>query len=386
MLKSSVVFAVAGCAMAFGSDSVCAQTPAPSVALSFGVDTSIAEVRDIVRLTSEYLKHQGDSTRLRGLWSTESAFDARAGDLAQEAYQGFPATILGVTGVGTGDSVYVVKVIHASADSTRQQITPLALQRFYAVRAPGSTFGWQLSSPLPRLTSNWVHRDAGHITFWYEPGQLQSPAKAKRAWEFADSVAKLFGGSPPAHLDAYLTASMGNAQRLIGLDFVPENSGPGTGYGGRSGAANILRLGDPRVGEAYFHEIVHAVVGPIVPSRNSIFGEGVAVWLGGSEDKSLRELYSILRDYQRDHPTLSLKEVLQGVAPGGHEAVLALYATRGLIVDSIYRRSGIPGLRRFAQVSGPATEIVQVLPTYIDGIGDDVNRWWRAETEAMLKR
>ena len=167
---------------------------------------------------------------------------------------------------------------------------------------------------------------------------------------------------------------------------MPENSGPGTGYGGRSGAANILRLGDPRVGEAYFHEIVHAVVGPIVPSRNSIFGEGVAVWLGGSEDKSLRELYSILRDYQRDHPTLSLKEVLQGVAPGGHEAVLALYATRGLIVDSIYRRSGIPGLRRFAQVSGPATEIVQVLPTYIDGIGDDVNRWWRAETEAMLKR
>jgi hypothetical protein len=364
------------------SSPTAAQAPSPGVALSFGVDTSITEVRGIVLLTAEYLKHQGDPTRLLGLWSTQSAFDRRAGDLAQEAYQGFPATILGVTGIGVGDSVFVVKVIHATADSTRQEVTPLALQRFYAVRAPGSPFGWQLSSPLPRITRNWAHRDAGHITFWYEPGQPRSPAKAQRAWKFADSVAKLFGGSPPAHLDAYLTASMENAQRLVGLDFVPENSGPGTGYGGRSGAANILRLGDPRLGEVYLHEIVHAVVGPLVPSRNSIFGEGVAVWLGGSEDKSLKELYLILRDYQRAHPTLSLQELLQGGAPGGNDAVLAVYATRGLIVDSVYRRSGIPGLRRLAAVSGSPAEVIKVLPDYIDGIGDDVSRWWRAETEA----
>ena len=385
MTRFAIVSGFGLCGL-LASSPTTAQTPSPSVALSFGVDTSITEVRQIVRLTAEYLMHQGDSTRLRGLWSKQSAFDARAGDLAQEAYQGFPATILGVTAVGAGDSVFVVKVIHASADSTRQEITPLALQRFYAVRAPGSTFGWQLSSPLPRLTSKWAHRDAGHITFWYEPGQTQSPAKAKRAWEFADSVAKLFGGLPPEHLDAYLTASMENAQRLAGLDFVPENSGPGTGYGGRSGAADILRLGDPRLGEAYLHEIVHAVVGPLLRSRNSVFGEGVAVWLGGSEDKSLRELYPILRDYQRAHPTLSMQEVLQGAGPGGNDAVLALYATRGLIVDSVYRRSGIPGLRRFAEVTGSTAEIIKVLPTYIDGIGDDVDRWWRAETEAMLRR
>src|SRR3954470_20237312 len=131
MIRFARVASSALCAGVLASSAAVAQTPSPSVALSFGVDTSITEVREIVRLTSEYLLHQGDSTRLRGLWSTRSAFDARAGDLAQEAYQGFPATILAVTGVGAGDSLYVVKVIHASADSTRQQITPLALQRFY---------------------------------------------------------------------------------------------------------------------------------------------------------------------------------------------------------------------------------------------------------------
>jgi len=368
------------------SRSVVAQTPAPSVSLSFGVDTSVTEVRDIVRLTAAYLAHPDSSARSRGLWSTQSAFDARYGDLATEAYQGFPATILGVTGTGPGDSVFVVKVIHASADSSRKAINPLALQRFYAVRAPGSTFGWQLSSPLPRLTHDWPHRDAGRLTFWYAPGQRQSREKAQGASRFVDSVARLFGVTPPTHLDAYLTGTMDEGERLLGLDFFPENSGPGTGFGGRGGGPGILLFGNPRIGEAYLHELVHAVLGPGLPSRNSIFGEGVAVWLGGSEERSPTAMYAFLREYQRKYPKLSLDEVFDGEPPGGHDGVVALYATRGLIVDSIYRRSGIAGLRRFAQVRGSPSEIIKILRGFVDGTVRDINQWWRAEAEAAVRR
>lgn len=363
-----------------------AQTPAPSVSLSFGVDTTITVVRDIVRLTQAYLEHPDSLARAHGLWSTKSAFDARYGDLALEAYQGFPATILGITGTGFGDSLFVVKVIHANADSVGKQINPLALQRFYAVRAPGSPYGWQLSSPLPRITRGWARRNAGRITFWYAPGQRQSPQKAQRAAQFVDSVARLFHVTPPKHLDAYLTGTMDDGERLLGLDFLPENSGPGTGFGGRGGGPGILLLSDPRIGEAYLHEIVHAVLGPTVRARNSIFGEGVAVWLGGSQEKSLRELYSFLHEYQRENPRVSLLQMFDGEPPGGHDGTIALYATRGLIVDSIYRRSGIEGLRRFALVSGSAIDIIKSLPSYVSGISGDINQWWRAETEAALKR
>src|SRR6266498_3669048 len=124
--------------------SAAAQTPSPRVSLSFGVDTSIAQVRDIVHLTAAYLAHPDTSARSRGLWSEEGSNDPRFADLATKAYQGFPATILGVTGTGSGDSVFVVRLIHATADSSGTQIRPLALQRFYAIRAPAAPYGWVL--------------------------------------------------------------------------------------------------------------------------------------------------------------------------------------------------------------------------------------------------
>lgn len=362
------------------------QTPAPSVSLGFGVDTSIAEVREIVRLTRAYLTHPDSSARSTGLWSTRVPLDPRTSDLATQAYQGFPATIVGVTGTGAGDSVFVVKVLHATADSTGRTISPLALQRFYAVRAIGAPFGWQLASPLPRLTRGWARRDVGRVTFWYEPGQKQYPTKAQQASLFVDSVARLFDVSPPKHLDVYLTGSTEAGERLVGLDFFPDGSGPGTGLGGRTlPTAGILFLGDPRVGEAYFHEFVHAVLGPTIPSGSAVFGEGVAVWLGGSHEKSLRTMYSLLAQYQSTHPEVSLAEVLRGEAPGGEDATSAVYATSGLIIDAIYRQSGIPGLRRFARVRGSPDDIIRTLPEYITGAAGDIDLWWRNETQAVLR-
>ncbi len=362
-----------------------AQTPAPSVRLSFGVDTSIVEVRDIVRLMRAYLAQPDSSARTRGLWSKASSFDIQYGDVAREAYQGFPATILGVTGTGPGDSVFIVKVIHAGADSSRKQINPLALQRFFAVRAPLSPFGWQLSSPVPRITHNWPRRDVGRITLHYGPGQSYSPQKAMLAARFVDSVARLFSVPPPKHLDVYLAGTLDESQRVLGLDFSVENSGAGTGFGGRSVGEGIILVGDAAVGEAYLHELVHAVLGPL-KSRNSIFGEGVAVWLGGSGGKSLKETYTQLRDYQRQYPELSLSGLFSDDPPGGYNAVTALYATRGLIVDAIYRHSGIAGLQRFARLSGSPDDILKLLPQYLSHMNGSVDQWWRTETALSVNR
>lgn len=363
-----------------------AQTPPPSVTTSFGVDTTISEVRDIVRLTRAYLAQPDASARSRGLWS-KSPVDARYGDLAMEAYMGLPATIIGVTGAAPGDSVFAVKIIYGPADSSGTTMHPITLQRLYAVRAPGSPYGWQFSSPLQRLTRAWTHRDFGRITYWYAPGITPSSTKGLRASRFVDSVAKLFSVKPPSHLDAYLTATMDEGLRLIGLDFSLENSGPGSGFGGRGGGAgDYLILSDPRVGEAYLHELVHSVLGPTLQSWNSLFNEGVASWLGGSGNLSPRELYTGLEAYQRSHTNISMLDVLQGGGGDDHDAVVALYGTRALIADSIYRSSGIPGLKRFAQVTGRPADLIAALPSYIAGMGTDSNLWWRSETAAAVKR
>jgi hypothetical protein len=235
------------------------------------------------------------------------------------------------------------------------------------------------------MTRGWVRKDFGRITCWYAPGVTPSPIKAKRAADFVDSVAKLFDVHPPSHLDAYITATMEEGLRLFGLDFFIDNSGPGTGLGGRGGGPNILILSNPQLGEAYLHEIVHAVLGPTVEVRNSLFGEGVAIWLGGSVGRSLPELLATLRQYQQSHPNVSLMEVLQGRAQTLDEGV-ALNATRGLIVDSIYRSSGMAGLKEFARTAGRDTELINTLPKYIKGMGENPDKWWREETERANAR
>jgi hypothetical protein len=363
-----------------------AQTPPQSVTTGFGVDTTIREVRDIVRLTRAYLAQPDFSARSRGLWSNSPA-DARYGDLAMEAYQGFAATIIGITGAVPGDSVFAVKIIYGSTDSSGTHLQPVTLQRLYAVRAPGSPYGWQFSSPLPRLTRTWANKDFGRITYWYAPGVTPSPKKGLQASRFVDSVAKLFSVKPPSHLDAYLTPTMDDGLRLMGLDFSVQNSGPGSGFGGRGGGAgDYLILSDPRVGEAYLHELVHSVLNPTLQSRNSIFNEGVASWLGGSRNQSPRELYTALLAYQRSHLNISLLDVLQGRGGDDNDAVAAFYGTRALIADSIYRSSGIPGLKRFAQVTGAPADLIAKLPDYIAGMGADPDLWWRSATTAVVKR
>ena len=85
-----------------------AQQPSPSVSTGFGVDTTVADVRDIVSLVRAYLAQPDTSARARGLWTTSTEFDRRVGDIgAGQTKQGFPATVVGVIST-PGDSVYVV--------------------------------------------------------------------------------------------------------------------------------------------------------------------------------------------------------------------------------------------------------------------------------------
>jgi len=364
-----------------------AQSPAPSVRLSFGVDTTVPVVRDITHLVSAYLQRPDSSARAHGFWRVRTPAEARLGDPAQQAYQGFPATIVGVSGVGQDDSLFVVKVLHASADSGGTRVRPLALQRFDVVRVPAAPFGWQLASPLPRLTRGWAHATYGRVTFWYAPGIQPRPTRARRAAAFVDSVARLFAVPAPPHLDAYLTATTEEGDRALGIDFFPEGSGPGTGLGGRSlPGASVLLLGDPNVGEAYLHEFVHAVLQPTLRPANYLSSEGLAVWLGGSRGKTRRVLYQELVAYHRAYPAITLDQVVRNEAPGGARATAALYATVGLIIEAIYRRAGLAGVRQFAKLEGESTALLERLPEMLGPIGNDASEWWRVEAIAASRR
>lgn len=365
-----------------------AQVASTAVSLGFGIDTTEASTGDVVRLVRAYLARPDTSARSRGLWSTATDFDRRVGDLTMShAYQGFPATIVSVASDGPGDSVYVVRVLYARADSTGANVSPLALQRLYAIREPDATFGFRLSGALPRLTRDWERRSKGRVTFWYAPGQHPNVEKISRSSRVVDSVATLFQVPPPSHIDMYLAGSLEEAERAIGLDFFPAASAD-QGRGGQAMFPGIVLVGTPSIGEGYVHEIVHVILGPTFPSRSRLFAEGAATWIGGSRGRTPRETYALLYQFQADHPAATLAQVLKDDVPdaSARERTEAFYATAAVIVDSVYRLAGMAGLRALAQLKGDPNLLFAALPAQLGLNGSDqgaLDLWWRTQTARL---
>ena len=359
-----------------------AQVPSPSVSVGFAVDTTIPDVRNIVGLVRAYLVKPDSSARSRGLWSVSTEFDRRVGDIAAgTANQGFPASVVAAFPASPGDSVYIVKVLYARADSVRG-VLPLALERFYALRESGGPFTFKLSSALPWLTKDWDRRSAEHITFWYEPGQRPNATKANRASQFVDSVARLFDVKPPEHLNVYVVKSFEDIYRTIGVDFFPQPSGPGEGRGGLNLGSGILMVGNPAIGEAYLHEFVHAVLKDL-PAGSALLAEGVATWLGGSQGRTPHEMYVLLNQYLTSHPSLTLAALLNsGFETGAKIGTDIRYATGALIVGALYRKDGIAGVRRFYQVKGDNETLLRALAVQLELPAANraaVDNWWRNE-------
>jgi hypothetical protein len=371
---------LATCSLAVGS--LAAQQPSPSLSVGFGVDTTITDVRNVVSLVRAYLAKPDTSARTRGLWTKSTDFDRRIGDIsAGRANQGFPATVVGIIPAVPGDSVYVVRILYARADSATG-IAPLALQRLYAVRESGAPFAFRLSSAFPRVTARWERRTKGPITFWYVPGQRPNSGRIDQAVRFVDSVAMLFSVPVPGHLDVVVGGSMDEVERAIGLDFFPEPSGPGQRSGGLN-LGSVLLSGNPAIGEAYLHEFVHAVLGPTLPAGSPLLAEGVATWLGGSRGRTPREMYALLRSYQQSDSTLTLSGLVRTgfQLDDADRASNLLYASGALVANAIYRREGIAGLRKVYQMKGDADALLRAIESALGLSQNDtasLDRWWRS--------
>jgi hypothetical protein len=366
----------------FAAGGLQAQAPSPAVHVGFGVDTAIADVRSVVQLVRAYLARPDSSAQKRGLWDPSDRLFSRAGDVAaSQAYQGFPATVVGVIPVDRQDSIYVVRILHALTDPQSGAARPLALQRLFAVRDRQAPFGFRLSSPLPRLTRDWARQSAGRLTFRYAPGLSSDPVRIRQAVDFVDSLARLFAVQPPQQIDVYLAATMEEAQRAIGLDFMVDASGPGEGRGGRTLPGSIVLVGDDRIGEAYLHELAHAVLNPTLRGRTYLWSEGVATWLGGSRGRPLSQMYIELRSLQRAQPALSLRSLLRRHEQrGGKTETDAVVATGALIMEAVYARHGMTGVRDLAGL--PTYEaILDALPSYLGLANSEdatIDEWWRS--------
>jgi hypothetical protein len=256
------------------------------------------------------------------------------------------------------------------------------MQRIYAVKAPHTRFGWQLSNPLARLTSTWPRHEVGAISFHYAPGQRVDTARARRTVRFVDSVSAMFGVPSPPHIDYYSTASPDEYFRALGLDFYVLPSGRGSATGGHAMTeAAIVFSGDPSQGEAYLHEVAHLILRDRF-GGGSMLGEGIPTWLAGSKGRDAQMLFRILGEYQRTHPAVTLASILDGTVAGGwtNAETDALYATGAVFVEAVFRRAGVAAIRQLEGTPGDAGALQRAMRGALGlpaGVGSALEVWWR---------
>jgi len=222
--------------------------------------------------------------------------------------------------------------------TTPNENNPLRARRIwvtsYATRVDTS---WVLGNALPRSTARWSRERIGPFTYVVQPGVEFRRDRALRAATFADSTADAFGLPRLADITYYLTRSVDDVYRIMGLE-TERVWGP---VGGVAQPVNRqIFSGMPSVGEEYRHEIAHMVLLPLIGSTTYFVSEGVPTWLGGTTGMDLRRASRELARFLSEHPAATLDSLIDG----GHPPTL-LYPAAGIFVDLVFRARGVAGVK-----------------------------------------
>ena len=248
-----------------------------------------------------------------------------------------PHTMSIVRARAPADSVYriVTRFFPRGGKPTQDAWRNAMTMTVYAVRDGGE---WKLSNALPRNIANWKRSTVGAITYVYAPTYRYSRARALRAVAFTDSLAKVFAVPAIKPITYYLASTIDEAYGIMGLESDVK-------YGSLGGLAQpvnrALFSGDPKWGEAYWHELAHLVLAPLSTNNTKYFyNEGVATWLGGTVGLTFQESLRGLNDYLRAHPTVTIDTLIDHGGPQTQ-----LYRGSALLVAIIYERGGTPAIK-----------------------------------------
>lgn len=163
-------------------------------------------------------------------------------------------------------------------------------------------------------------------------------ARAVRAVAFTDSIAGAFGVPPIERLTYYLTSSVDEVYRIMGLE-TPITWGP---VGGAAQPVNHqIFSGIPGVGEDYRHELAHVVLSQAVGRSLYFWSEGVATWLGGTTGMDFRPAAQALGEFLSRNPTVSLDAIMTGRFPQAQ-----LYPAGAVLALMVHERGGAQAIKR----------------------------------------
>lgn len=316
--------------------------PALPVEVSYMVDTTSAEHKEVLDLWRSYLASRPQDFTPKQQWSKAEQNEWNIFDLAGSfAYSSDKdvaetrATVFQLAPASPGDSTeYVIRTMFTRPDNFQTERRTF-LHRVYAMRENGH---WVLSNALLRTTAAWKRTTFERITYVHPPEHTVDTVRARMAMRFVDSLAQVFDAPKPPAITYYLARTPEEVFALTGIDFYLPGSRAYTLV-----ANYQVFSGVPKIGEFYAHELTHMVLGRVLPGLGvpQVLDEALALWLGGGREMTWPEVRRELATELRRDSTWTLSRILDD------KPATAIYrlSSAAALLELAHERGGMPALK-----------------------------------------
>lgn len=350
------------------------ENPKIEVEVHFRVDTTKDDIKEIVRLWTNYLNSKPDEISDNPYWNEEEKLRYKDFDLSRGLLYQFPSDQLlrsykpKILTVEKEGDHYGIRTIY-SADGLEgdyRNSNPLAIQKIYAVKENNQ---WRLKNSLPIITQNWNRKTIGKITYIYPPSHPFNGELAAKANEFCNQIGKEFQFPKWEPFDYYITQSGDELGRLLNFDFF--SAGYTTGIGFNEERMLLSGFGS----EYYPHEFVHLIVPPF--KRHGLIEEGFATWKGGQAGKTFEESAKILANGLAQNDTATFSDVVNKTWGWQY---FAYYTTGAILCHSANQKGGAKLVNALLQVPNDSDKLIDNLCLIFGVEKKDFDGFWRNET------
>lgn len=341
------------------------------VTLTARVDTSDAEIKEIVNLWINYLSSNPDSVYDNPYWNEEEKRKYHYFDLASKLMYQMPSEHLLsvykpiILAVEPEKGKYSIRTLFYAEglEPPYKSSNPWCSLRVYAELENGV---WKLRNALPVLTENWKRKEIGKITFIYPYNHTFNEELARKSVDFCDSIAQVFNFPDWKPFEYYITHSRDELGTLLGFDYF--FAGITTGIGYPKNGLLFSGFGT----EWYPHELVHMIV-ESQKDRHQMINEGFATWLGGQKGKSFEENLLDLAKVLSTNDTLTFDDILNNRVwiPG------AYYTTGAVLCEMMYEKGGASAIKFILDSVNNNSELYESIVKILGIKKEDFNKAWR---------
>jgi len=197
-------------------------------------------------------------------------------------------------------------------------------------------------------TKDWDEKKIGNVRFHFKKNHKFNDILAAKMDGFNLTTALFFKNSS-IDFDYYLTNGLNEIFRIKGFDYTPGMFYSNQKYA-RSDLYNSKIFGGNGT-EYYPHEIVHLYTHAKFGNNiNTFFDEGIATYLGGSQDSSLEWHSKQLKLYLANHPKENLNDIFENnfiIA----DKTNVLYVIGGLLCKIVFEKQGKDALFKMMENS-----------------------------------